>query len=83
MSDDVTRLDGNDAAGPLARFFAIDVTRITVICDACHAESRLAELHLYGGSMGLFCDVLNAARPCFARWKGAACCVWMPAARHA
>lgn len=53
MSDDVTRLDGNTAAGPLARFFAIDATRIIVTCDACCTESRLAQLHLYGGSHGM------------------------------
>jgi Family of unknown function (DUF6510) len=53
MSDDVTWLDGNAAAGPLARFFAIDATRMIVTCDACCAESRLAQLHLYGGSHGM------------------------------
>jgi hypothetical protein len=53
MSDDVTRLDGNAAAGPLARFFTIDATRVIVTCDACYAETRLAQLHLYGGSMGI------------------------------
>jgi hypothetical protein len=53
MSDDVTRLDGNAAAGPLARFFAIDATRMIVTCDACYTESRLAQLHLYGVSHGM------------------------------
>jgi hypothetical protein len=53
MSDDVTRLDGNTAAGPLARFFAIDATRMIVTCEACYTESRLAQLHLYGGSHGI------------------------------
>ena len=59
MSDDVTRLDGNAAAGPLARFFAIDATRIIVTCDACYTESQLAQLHLYGGSHGI---VLRCAK---------------------
>jgi Family of unknown function (DUF6510) len=53
MSDDVTWLDGNAAAGSLARFFTIDATRMIVTCEACHAEARLAQLHLYGGSMGI------------------------------
>jgi hypothetical protein len=53
MSDDVARLDGNAAAGPLARFFAIDATRMIVTCDACCAESRLAQLHLYGSNHGI------------------------------
>jgi hypothetical protein len=59
MSHDVTLLDGNAAAGPLARFFAIDATRMIVTCDACHAESHLAQLHLYGGSHGI---VLRCAK---------------------
>lgn len=53
MSDDITRLDGNAAAGPLSRLFAIDATLMFVTCDACHAETRLAQLYLYGGSMGI------------------------------
>jgi len=53
MSDDIIWLDGNAAAGPLARFFTLDPTRVIVTCDACHAEKPLAQLHLYGGSMGI------------------------------
>lgn len=53
MIDDVVRLDGNAAAGPLARFFAFDVTRMIVICEGCAAESPLGALHLYGGKMGI------------------------------
>jgi hypothetical protein len=53
MSDDVTWLDGNAAAGPLARFFAIDATRMIVTCDACCAETQLAQLHLYGSNHGI------------------------------
>ena len=53
MSDDVIWLDGNAASGPLARLFTIDATRMIVTCDACYAETRLAQLLLYGGSMGI------------------------------
>jgi len=53
MSDDVTRLDGNAAAGPLSRLFSIDATLVFVTCDACYAETQLAQLYLYGGSMGI------------------------------
>ena len=61
MSNDVTRLDGNAAAGPLDRFFTIDATRVIVACDACHAETRLAQLHLYGGSMGVILRCANCS----------------------
>jgi Family of unknown function (DUF6510) len=53
MSDEVTWLDGNAAAGPLTRFFAIDATQMIVTCDTCCAESRLAQLLLYGGNHGI------------------------------
>ena len=53
MSDDLVWLDGNAAAGPLARLFRVDATWVMVTCDTCHAEARLAQLRLYGGSMGI------------------------------
>lgn len=53
MIDEDVRLDGNAAAGPLARFFAFDVTRMIVTCEGCAAESPLGALHLYGGKMGI------------------------------
>jgi Family of unknown function (DUF6510) len=53
MNDDVTWLDGNAAAGLLARFFTIDATLVMVTCDTCYTESPLAQLHLYGGSHGI------------------------------
>lgn len=49
MTDDVTRLDGNAAAGPLARFFAFEATDLRVTCASCGTESLLGRLHLYGG----------------------------------
>lgn len=53
MIDEIVPLDGNAAAGTLARFFATDVTRIIVACARCSAEAPIAELHLYGGPMGI------------------------------
>ena len=49
MTDEATRLDGNAAAGPLARFFAFEATNLKVTCASCGAESLLGRLHLYGG----------------------------------
>jgi Family of unknown function (DUF6510) len=51
--DEEFRLDGNAAAGPLARFFAFDITQMLVICNSCGSESPLGALHLYGGTMGI------------------------------
>lgn len=53
MSDEIVPLDGNAAAGTLARFFAADVTRILVACARCSAEAPVAKLHLYGVPMGI------------------------------
>jgi hypothetical protein len=51
--DNMSRLDGNAAAGALARFFAFDATRMIICCGRCSAESPLGALHLYGGQMGI------------------------------
>ena len=53
MSDEVTWLDGNAAAGSLTRFFAMDATQMIVTCDACCVHSPLAELLLYGSNHGI------------------------------
>ena len=53
MIDEVVPLDGNAAAGTLARFFAVDVTGIIVACACCSTEAPLAKLRLYGGAMGI------------------------------
>ena len=53
MTDEVARLDGNAAAGPLSRFFAFEATDLRVTCAGCGAESMLGRLRLYGGSMGM------------------------------
>jgi hypothetical protein len=53
MTDEIAPLDGNAAAGTLGRFFAADVTRIIVACAHCGTAAPLAELHLYGGPMGM------------------------------
>jgi hypothetical protein len=53
MTDEIARLDGNAAAGALARFFAFEATSLRVTCASCGAESPLGRLHLYGGPMGI------------------------------
>ena len=53
MIDDVVPLDGNAAAGTLARFFTTDVTRIIVACARCSNEAPIAKLRLFGGPMGI------------------------------
>jgi uncharacterized protein DUF6510 len=53
MTDELGRLDGNAAAGPLSRFFAFEATDLRVTCASCGAESVLGRLHLYGGTMGM------------------------------
>jgi hypothetical protein len=53
MTEELARLDGNAAAGRLARFFAFDATNLKIICACCGTESVLGRLHLYGGSMGI------------------------------
>ena len=54
MIDEVVPLDGNAAAGALARFFAAaDVTRVVVTCARCSNAAPIATLRLYGGPMGI------------------------------
>jgi hypothetical protein len=53
MIDEVVALDGNAAAGTLARCFAVDVTRVIVACAGCGAEAQIGQLRLYGGPMGI------------------------------
>jgi hypothetical protein len=53
MIDEVVPLDGNAAAGTLARYFTADVTRIVVACARCSSEAPIAKLRLYGGPMGI------------------------------
>jgi len=53
MTDELTRLDGNAAAGPLSRFFAFEATYLKVTCASCATESVLGKLPLYGGAMGM------------------------------
>jgi ribosomal protein S27E len=53
MTDELTRLDGNAAAGPLSRFFAFEATNLQITCASCGKESVLGKLPLYGGTMGM------------------------------
>jgi hypothetical protein len=53
MMEELVRLDGNAAAGSLARIFAVEVTNLRVTCASCGADSALGRLYLYGGSMGI------------------------------
>ena len=88
MTDDVARLDGNAAAGPLGRFFAFEATNLRVTCASCGAESVLGRLHLYGGRMGIIlrcvaCGevnlrVLDVGPTLRLDFRGAACLVLGP-----
>ena len=53
MTDEVARLDGNAAAGPLSRFCAFEATNLRVTSASCGAETALGRLHLYGGSRAM------------------------------
>ena len=53
MTDELTRLDGNAAAGQLSRFFAFEATNLKVTCARCGNEAVLGKLPLYGGTMGM------------------------------
>ena len=53
MIDDARTADGNAVAGPLSQIFAVDVTRMIVMCSACGSESPLGALRLYGDTMGM------------------------------
>jgi len=53
MTDELTRLDGNAAAGALSHFFAFEATNLKVTCANCGKESMLGTLPLYGGTMGM------------------------------
>ena len=53
MTEDMTPLDGNAAAGPLADLFAVEMTRAIVVSAGCGHEGAQATLMLYGGAAGL------------------------------
>lgn len=50
MMKDVMPLDGNAAAGRLAELFTVEMTRASVVCEACEREHTLATLRFYGGA---------------------------------
>jgi hypothetical protein len=50
---DETMLDGNAAAGDLQALFAVEVTQIVGVCDACGMEGPLAEAHVFSLAPGL------------------------------
>jgi Family of unknown function (DUF6510) len=49
----MTYQDGNALAGPLGEVFAIDITAAVTTCAGCGRRDRAAELHVYGGELGL------------------------------
>jgi hypothetical protein len=53
MTDEVARLDGNAAAGPLGRFCAFEATNMRITCASCGIETVLGRLHLYGGGRAM------------------------------
>ena len=52
MVEDVSRLDGNAAAGVLQEIFAVEMTTASCKCEGCGRVSPLGALNLYGGAMG-------------------------------
>jgi len=59
MQAEEMRLDGNSAGGALRELFARDVTAARTTCRGCGATAPIADLLLYGGTMGL---VLRCSR---------------------
>jgi Family of unknown function (DUF6510) len=47
------RLDGNEAAGPLADLFAVDLTEARSHCAACGTTAMLGAHHLYADAPAL------------------------------
>ena len=50
--EDLSRLDGNGAAGVLREVFAVEMTTASCTCATCGRSSAVGGLHLYGGAMG-------------------------------
>jgi hypothetical protein len=65
-SEDLSRLDGNGAAGILREIFAVEMTTASCTCGACGRVSSVGALHLYGGAMGcvLRCPTCEALVLC-------------------
>jgi hypothetical protein len=47
------RLDGNEAAGPLADLFAVDLTQARSRCSSCGSTAMLGAHHLYADAPAL------------------------------
>ncbi|MDX2265874.1 MAG: DUF6510 family protein [Hyphomicrobiales bacterium] len=50
-ANDPIMLDGNAAAGILARIFAEEAMTARAVCGACAMEGAMAEANVYGGRM--------------------------------
>ncbi len=68
-SNDPGPVDGNAVAGMMRELFAFDMTTAILACNGCGSSAELAEIRVYGGSMGsifrcIHCDtaVLRIAR---------------------
>ena len=48
----MTHLDGNSLAGPLAEFFAFDVTMAVARCEGCGTTAELARAMVYPSGAG-------------------------------
>ena len=48
----MTHLDGNSLAGPLAQFFAFDVTMAVALCEGCGTRDELARAMVYPSGAG-------------------------------
>lgn len=67
-NEDLSRLDGNAAAGLLREIFALEMTTAHCTCAECGAVWSVGALHLYGGGMGsvLRCASCEAVVLCIA-----------------
>ena len=68
-TNDPGPVDGNAVAGMLRELFAFDMTTAMLACNGCGSVAELAEIRVYGGTMGsifrcIHCDtaVLRIAR---------------------
>ena len=78
-------LDGNAAAGELAKIFVVDVTSAEGQCAHCGATKRFAEAHLYMHGPGLVarcavCEhvllrLVNARQRVFLDMRGMTCLI--------
>jgi hypothetical protein len=58
-TNDPGPVDGNAVAGMLRELFAFDMTTAILACNGCGSTAALAEIRVYGGSMGSIFRCIN------------------------